>query len=326
MSVFVAGNYAYVVSSGSNALEIVDVSNPQAPVHAASISNGGDVKLDYPMSVFVAGNYAYVVSSGSNALEIVDVSNPQAPVHTGSISNGGDVKLDYPMSVFVAGNYAYVASYGSGALEIVDVSNPAVPVHAGSISNGGDVKLDSPRSVFVAGNYAYVASTGSNALEIVQLPNPTCPVISSITPKTAPNTGAVNQVTFTGFNFQSGSSVNLTNGNLSIPGTVSALNSTVIRCSFPLTGASTKTYTAHLLTPDGGTGSLSGTFTITNETPTITTLTPANAGFNSGTLQMTISGTAFRKGGNGNSGQWQYSTHRNNHQPDHNPDYLYLLP
>ena len=195
-------------------------------------------------------------------------------------------------------NYAYVASSDSNALEIVDVSNPAAPVHAGSINDGGDVKLGAPRSVFVAGNYAYVASYNSNALEIVQFSNPTpaYPTITSITPKAAPNTGAVNQVTLTGFNFQSGSSVNLTSGTLSIPGTISSLNSTVIRCSFPVTGAPTRKYAANLLTPGGKTGSLTGTFTVTNETPTITTLTPATAGFNSGTLPVTISGTAFRNG------------------------------
>ena len=38
--VFVSGNYAYVASPGSNALEIVDVSNPANPVHKASIING----------------------------------------------------------------------------------------------------------------------------------------------------------------------------------------------------------------------------------------------------------------------------------------------
>ena len=295
ISVFVAGNYAYIASSGSNALEIVDVSNPTAPIHAGCISNGGDVKLETPYSIFVAGNYAYVASENSNALEIVDVSNPTAPVHAGSISNGGDVKLEYPQSVFVAGNYAYVASAGSNALEIVDVPNPATLVHTGSISNGGDVKLDGPMSVFVAGNYAYIASSTSNALEIVQFPNPTYPVISSITPKTAQNTGAVNQVTLTGFNFQSGSQVNLTNGTLSIPGTVSSLNSTVIRCSFPLTGAPTRTYAVNLLSPEGAAGILPRTFTVTNATPTISSLTPT-AGFNTGTIPVTITGTAFRNG------------------------------
>ncbi len=87
--VYVSGNYAYVASAGSNALEIVDITNPATPVHKSSISNGvGGALLSNPQSVFVAGNHAYVASYGSNALEIVDVTDPAAPVHKGSIQNG----------------------------------------------------------------------------------------------------------------------------------------------------------------------------------------------------------------------------------------------
>ncbi len=169
--VFVSGNYAYVASSGSNALEIVDVTNPSAPIHKGNISNGaGGALLSSPQSVFVSGNYAYVASYISSALEIVDISNPAAPVHKGSLSNAN---LSNAQSVFVAGNYAYVASPGSNALEIVDVTNPAVPVHKGSITNPS---LLNPKSVFLAGNYAYVASSGSNVLEIVDVTNPAVPV------------------------------------------------------------------------------------------------------------------------------------------------------
>ena len=179
--VYVAGNYAYVASSGSNALEIVDVTNPAAPYHKGSISDGTNgARLNGARSVYVSGNYAYVASAGSNALEIVDVTNPAAPVHRGSILDTGNplgALLSNPQSVYVAGNYAYVASYGSNALEIVDVTTPTAPVHRGSIYNGqGGALLSSPQSVYVAGNYAYVASYGSNALEIVDVTNPAVPV------------------------------------------------------------------------------------------------------------------------------------------------------
>ncbi|MGD0535475.1 MAG: PKD domain-containing protein, partial [Methanoregula sp.] len=177
--VYVSGNYAYIADAGSNALEIVDVSNPASPVHKGSISNGaGGALIQEPFSVYVSGNYAYVASSQSNALEIVDVSNPASPVHKGSISNGaGGALLSEPVSVYVSGNYTYVASFNSNALEIVDVSNPASPVHKGSISNGaGGALLSEPISVYVSGNYAYVASYGSNALEIVDVSNPASPV------------------------------------------------------------------------------------------------------------------------------------------------------
>jgi len=49
LGVFVSGNYAYVTSNTSNALEIVDISNPASPVHAGNIVNGsGGALLENP--------------------------------------------------------------------------------------------------------------------------------------------------------------------------------------------------------------------------------------------------------------------------------------
>jgi PKD repeat protein len=176
--VYVSGNYAYVASDDANALAIIDITNPAAPVLRNSITNGGSTLLSGPQSVYVSGNYAYVASHDSNGLEIVDVTNPAAPVHRGSIANGaGGALLLGPQSVYVSGNYAFVASSDSNALEIVDVTNPAAPVHRGSIANGaGGSLLSNPYSVHVSGNYAYVASSGSNALEIVDVTNPAAPI------------------------------------------------------------------------------------------------------------------------------------------------------
>ena len=84
-----SGNYAYVASFSSNALEIVDISNPANPTHSGSIVDGsGGALLNNPDGVFVSGNYAYVTSAGSNALEIVNVTDPANPTHSGSIVDG----------------------------------------------------------------------------------------------------------------------------------------------------------------------------------------------------------------------------------------------
>jgi len=125
-SVYVSGNYAYVASTGSDALEIIDISNPAVPVHAGSITDGtGGALLDGAQSVYVSGNYAYVASTVSDALEIIDISNPAVPVHAGSITNGtGGALLNGLTSVYVSGNYAYVASSESDALEIIDIFQP----------------------------------------------------------------------------------------------------------------------------------------------------------------------------------------------------------
>lgn len=57
----VSGNYAYLASLQSNALEVVNIANPAAPAHAASlVNNSGGAVLNLASSVFVSGNYAYL--------------------------------------------------------------------------------------------------------------------------------------------------------------------------------------------------------------------------------------------------------------------------
>lgn len=176
-SVYVNGSYAYVASNVSGALEIVNIANPDAPVHAGSIASGGGALLDGASDVFVYGKYAYVTSPDSNALEIVDISNPASPAHVNAIVNGagGYATLDTPSAVFVANDsestevMAYVVSTGSNALQIIGVTNPASPSRRGTISNtaGAVGNMTTPRDIFVRGNYAYIAV--ANGLEIVDI-------------------------------------------------------------------------------------------------------------------------------------------------------------
>lgn len=157
-SVFVKGNFAYVVGTG-DVLQILDITLPGLPVHKGSLANGdGGASIVRPQSIVVAGDYAYITSSGANALEIVDVSDPSRPEHKGVIYDGGGSApyLKSPYGIHVEGNYAYVASANSNALEIVDISNPALPVHKGSLNDGGGSApfLSLPLCVRVVGNYA----------------------------------------------------------------------------------------------------------------------------------------------------------------------------
>jgi hypothetical protein len=162
-----------VASFKSNALEILDVSDPVHPVHTGSIVNGtGDALLLGAESVYVSGSYAYVASENSNALEIIDISNPSIPVHKSSIKNGaGGASLVSPVGVFISGNYAYVTSSNGNALEIIDVSDPSFPTHSGKISI-----VAYPYRVYVSGNYAYVANNLGNSLEIIDVTNPAAPL------------------------------------------------------------------------------------------------------------------------------------------------------
>jgi hypothetical protein len=178
-SVFVFGNYAYVTSEDSNALEIIDISDPAHPAHKGSIVNGdGGALISKPYSVSVSGKYAYITSCGTGSLEIVDISDPALPVHMGSYAiSGHGILKDVWMTVTISGNYAYFANSGGSTVEIIDISDPAHPVHKGSISDGdGGALLVSPSAIVIAGNYAYITSYSRDALEIVDISDPVHPV------------------------------------------------------------------------------------------------------------------------------------------------------
>jgi hypothetical protein len=209
----VFGNYAYVAAT--DAFEVVDVSNPSAPQHAAKLMTGGAL-TGRPASVFLAGAYAYVVgSSTAGILEIVDISNPLIPARRGSYSTA-DATNDRANSVFVKDNYAYLLSPtylrildisnpnapvligqtsapGSGfsiqvsgtyayvitssnTFNVFDISNKANPLLVATLTNGaGGAMLNSPRSIQILGNHAFIASAGSNAIEVIDITNPAAP-------------------------------------------------------------------------------------------------------------------------------------------------------
>jgi len=182
----IVGNYAYIVSLG-NTLEIVDISNPKAPIHKGNLKDGdGGALLGSPYSIDVVGNYAYIACMNSNALEIVDISDPTAPVHKGSIVDGqGGAMLNQAFRVSVVGNYAYVLSWGNypalSALEVIDVSNPGSPLHIASLnftsySPYGFASQTRPHDMVVSGNYAYVVNEYGHGLDIIDVSVPSAPV------------------------------------------------------------------------------------------------------------------------------------------------------
>jgi hypothetical protein len=153
-SVYVQGNYAYVIGQTGANLEIFNVSSPSSPVYLSFVSTVGAAE-----SVFVQGSYAYVANEGEPNLQIINVSNPASPVLVGSVTTGQNT-----WSVSVQGNYAYVANYNSANFQIINISNPASPAIVGTVPTGTN-----PAGIFVQGNYAYVVNAGSASLQVFNL-------------------------------------------------------------------------------------------------------------------------------------------------------------
>lgn len=133
----------------------------------------------------------------------------------------------------------------------------------------------------------FVADAGTGSIQIFKKGIS----IDAITPSSGPNTASL-QVTITGSNFKKGSQVTLTNSSIAISGSVTFMNKNTLKCTFPLTGAPQWIYNLTVSNPNGANCVKVNAFTITNTTPSITSLTPAT-GFNSGVLPVTIIGTGL---------------------------------
>jgi hypothetical protein len=131
-----AGVYALVVSgysadgSGSNALEIINVTNPSSPIHLSSLTdnNGEAPYLFSPTAIQVSGDYAYVSSYNSRALEIINVSNPASPFHEGALLNGqNNALMDSPTDLFINGSYVYTTIGGLyNAVNVAFLYGPSI--------------------------------------------------------------------------------------------------------------------------------------------------------------------------------------------------------
>lgn len=154
--VAVAGGRAYLV--GSNALEVVDVTQPSTPTRlgGCEISEGRDVAA--------SGNYVYVATGYSAGnVQVIDVTDPQHPRAVGNLATPRGLP-----SLCLAGTRLYAAG-GSGGVYIVDVANPIAPALLGSYDTPGFAG-----GVAAQGQRVYVAD-GPQGLLILDATNPAQP-------------------------------------------------------------------------------------------------------------------------------------------------------
>src|SRR5262249_17355776 len=118
--------YAYLGSDQGNGVQIIDISNPDAPVLVATYApaNSGDME-----DVKVVNNIGYFASySGNGGIHIVDVTNPASPQFLSAI-NSGNGGYDRNHNIWVDNGILYTANYGqSPGMKAFNVSNPQNPI------------------------------------------------------------------------------------------------------------------------------------------------------------------------------------------------------
>ena len=155
MSIFVAGDLAYIAGNsagGNSALKIINVGNPNAPALVSEMQLPANL-----YDIVVAGGYAFV-SGSPNYFGVVDISNPYSPSLLSTYQTE-----EIAFGLCVEGSYVYVAD-GYYGLKILDISDPFNPTLATSYFLPGIA-----RRVQVSENLCYVAD-GCSMVILTALP------------------------------------------------------------------------------------------------------------------------------------------------------------
>ena len=202
------GDFAFVASY-SGGLQVVDITDPTAPLllgvwenpshvddakatgiviygdnlyllsywglHNIDISDPANPTLvqenldDHYSCMAVRGEYGYLCSTGR--LTVVDLSQPDAvSVVEATEMSGSLTHLE------VSGAYLYVTNAYEG-FQVFDLSDPKSPVLAGGCDlNDGDYMQSSAYDIVFLGDYAYLADN-RYGLNIVDVTTPTTPVL-----------------------------------------------------------------------------------------------------------------------------------------------------
>jgi hypothetical protein len=157
LNVVLDGTHAYV--AGLLGLDVIDVTDPAAPVHVAHLDGDfNDVRV-----VRGAGKVvAYAASRDDGTTHVIDVTDPAHPAAAAPIA-----EYSHSLQVQQSGatTYLYLANYTS-AVPRFDITNPLVPVR------NGEAMVPGPEAgvhdLTVAGDQLYVNYTtqGLVALDI----------------------------------------------------------------------------------------------------------------------------------------------------------------
>lgn len=168
----VAGHILYTaLNSATFGLQIVDISNPKAPVLIRSQSTG------IVNTVALSGGYLYAGLNTTGSLRIYDITDPAVPILKSTIVMPG---LAQCHALAFQGKYAYCIGpqtvAGTGGLSIVDISdvvNLSVVFNYNTVGNA--------RGVAVSGRYAYVVGgAAASGLEVVDISDPANPQLVKV--------------------------------------------------------------------------------------------------------------------------------------------------
>lgn len=183
LNVVISGNYAYVLDSGGNLFQAVDISNPANPVivdsYNLNVNNGPSSSQFY-----VKGNYLFYLDV-NDGLEVLDITNPSNITFATSSRTANS---NYYITL--SGNYVYMLQYDNNpshpqnyCIMIKDITNSLNPIQKSVLAlatRPATLQFQGP--AYVSGNFAYIPTVmnyGSPSLLIVNVANPSAPTLAA---------------------------------------------------------------------------------------------------------------------------------------------------
>ena len=161
-----ADQYIYLAGYGTENFQVIDTSNPQAPLPLGTVDTPGVIAL-----MAINQQHAYV-SDDSTGLHIIDVSDPNTPEIVGIFTATGVLR---GLATHEDLLFASYENSSTSELKILDITTPSMPNSVGSVEVPHHVRL-----IAAAGNFVYVINEYNeefSGLTIVDATNPQIPSI-----------------------------------------------------------------------------------------------------------------------------------------------------
>ena len=186
--------YALVASSYEDAVQIINITDPENPTATAAVKDGQKfTELDGAAGITTAtiGDYTYalVAAYADSGVQIIDITDPENPTATAAVTDGSNFpKLGGATGITTAtiGDYTYalVAAYIDSGVQIIDITDPENPTAAAAVSNGSNFpELEGARGITTAtiGDYTYalVASAIDDGVQIIDITNASSPTAAA---------------------------------------------------------------------------------------------------------------------------------------------------
>ena len=176
--------YAFVAGGGTNAIQIMDVTDPRMPSPVSCISHGiSDLAVHTAdIDIITKGVDLFVRTSPDAAVRLPSISDRlTSPIDCVWRDSTERDTMNHPseMEIFESAGQAYLLATGLDGVHVINITKPWDAKPVTTIRDGDGVRLEDPYGLAAyetsGGTYVAVASFGDNSLQMLDMATPAAP-------------------------------------------------------------------------------------------------------------------------------------------------------